>query len=190
MNYRDFADFTLDPAEVLRFTALAGQDRKQNLQVRWQRFLEQDAEKANQGMGFVSQIIGQGFSTISLGIAADQNLSYSVGFYYSFGFPELMLLSPGSDGQAAARVLTHIGASLAAARLPLGSDTDVGTRAQSMAGLLMSGLAREGLEAEELEGADGAFLRQYPYAYGWYFYAHMLDRTDVPLLSCSATRTS
>lgn len=93
------------------------------------------------------------------------DLSFTVGFFYRFGHPELMFHSRDVDFDVMKQAVTELLERVRDGHVVKAGDT------------------------LELDGRSVTFtvptaqdLVDYPYGYGGHFYRHFMDRTDVPLL--------
>lgn len=199
MSFSPFDDFKASPAELERFAALLASDPDANLQRRFEFFLDQDAEAATQKLGFVPLIEKNGFTCIhvpgappkSPGGRAGKDLVFSIGYWYSFGFPELMLLGGrGVGAEQLQPVLQQLGVELerVAADEPDDRPPPADRRAwltervQRFAPVAADVIRASGLPIHSLESPEPTFLEVHAYGYGWYFYRHFMDTVDVPLV--------
>ncbi len=147
-----------------------------------------------ESLGFVPLVIENGFTCVVVpGEDADQDLAFSVGFFYSFGFPEVMLLAdaPGLGIEDLQPIL------MAAARRVVEDEEDdegledealLEARAERLADYVLDAIAERGLATDAVTSPDAPFLERYAYGYGWYFYRHFADTTQVPLLLARVAR--
>lgn len=184
MSFEPFTDFTASPLDMQKFHDL---DRQQNLEQRHAFFVAQDAECAKSNLDFVPAMIKNGFAAV--GVTGEPNMAYSIGYWYSYFTPELILVGEVPI-EKLQQVLTAIGKALAQAP---GNEADfdaspsayLPTRVEVIGQHLMPALAQAGLKAETFTPADMKFLDQHPYGAGGYFYAHFLDNPWASPILCS-----
>jgi hypothetical protein len=194
VSFEPFDDFEASPAELARFAALLDEDPEKNLGERFEFFKRQDEHATEESLGFVPLIIENGFTCVGVpGEDEDKDLAFSVGFFYSFGFPEVMLLAdaPGLGIEDLQPIL------MGAARSLIEEEEDedeledealLQARAERLAEYVFDAIAERGLSTDAVASPDAAFLERYAYGYGWYFYRHFADTTQVPLLLARVTR--
>lgn len=189
MAFDPFDDFEATPKDLERFARLLEEDPEANLIQRYDFFKKQDEDGTEQNLGFVPLIIENGFTCIGVpGEGSEKDLAFSVGFFYSLGFPEIMLLGEGKNLDVAK--LQPIVQATAFRILDEDEEDDeslsdeklLDARAHRLAEYVFSAVEEAGLETEGVASPDAAFLDEYPYGYGWYFYRHFTDDVSVPLL--------
>ncbi|HZU95876.1 MAG TPA: DUF4262 domain-containing protein [Planctomycetota bacterium] len=182
--FAPFADFDMTVEELSLLQRERDTDRAGNLERRMDHFVDQRPDLAMRKLGFVPNIMKNGFTCVGVpGEGESSDLAFSVGFFYSYGHPELMLV--GASVVAMQKVIEAIGQ-----EIKRGGEQVVGPRdkkkltenATRLVETLQKTLASQKLEAKKIAMPDEAFLEEYAYGYGWYFYRHFLDDANVPLL--------
>lgn len=184
MSFEPFTDFIASPLELQPFHDL---DRQQNLEQRYAFLQQKNAECAKSNLDFVPAMIKNGFAAV--GVTGEPNMACSVGYWYSFFTPELILVGEVPIDKLQ-QVLTTIGKALAQAP---GNQADfdaspanyLPTRVELIGQSLMPALAEAGLKADTFTPADMKFLEKHPYGVGGYFYAHFLDNPWASPILCS-----
>lgn len=178
LPFDPFTDFSATQKELAAFAGWLKKDRRDNLARRLDFFTEQDPVKTIENLGFVVKIVKHGYTCLAFPID-DEILAYSVGYYYSFGFPELMLVAPaGTSPESLSVVVTSLGDGLKSETAP----DDFRAGAGVLARHASPALKKAGLRADRLESPQDATLDTYSYGFGWYFYRHFMDSARVPLL--------
>lgn len=189
MSFEPFEDFQADEQTMAEFERLKREDRLENLSRRYLYFTEQNLRATLESLGFVPNIARNGFTNI---LVQEENLVYTVGLFYSYSYPEIMMLgrSPAATPQKMRNVLQAVGEKLVDEQ-PVSPEVWQDNppaffqqRARTMSKWYFQALASEGLKCNTLTNASNEFLDRYPYGYGFYFYAHFLDDHRCPIL-CS-----
>ncbi len=185
--FEPFEDFDADAPTLERFAQLLREDPVENLTQRFKYFAQQDPMGAMRHLGFLPNILKHGFTAV---LMPETAMVCSIGYWYSFRFPELMLVPamPSATREKMQAALQAIGDELAT-RPPVDPDLWRGdpqpflhARAQELGQLCGRFFPPSGLTAKSLTQAGQAFLEAHPYGYGWYFYRHFADEVSVPLL--------
>lgn len=176
-----------DEDELLRFIQLRKDDPDMNLAERFQYFVTKNPILAEKRFGFVRKIAKHGFTVIGI---RELGLAYTVGLWYSYAFPELMLVA----GQSGASMERMNGALQDTGEL-LWEEAPADERewrpeprkfleprAQEIAHLAFSALRKHGLRTDAFHNAEPEFLKSYPFGYGWHFYQQFADENEVPIL--------
>lgn len=187
LAFEPFEDFDADPEAMTRFRQLLRDDARENLHVRFRHFAQQDAAASMRQLGFVPDILKSGFAVVHV---PEDAMVFSVGYWYTFRYPEIMLLAqaPSASAERMQATLQAIGEKLAALPpVPLnGWQTNpqafLKARARELGKLFAEELAAQRLRADALENAQESFLDRHPYGQGWYFYRHFADDFRAPLL--------
>lgn len=174
-----YADFEATPEQHEELAALLWLDRRRNLMRRFDHFAQQDPDRTVTEFGYVPLVVRHGFATVSLSRFRGPSAVCSIGWFYSFGVPDVLLIDSrwrveldlGHAVERAGRLLARRQGSLA--DLPP-------ERAASKAVIRALQWAAQPLR--RLAPADADALELHPYAKGRYFYRHFMDRTQVPLL--------
>jgi hypothetical protein len=184
-----FKDFKADKVELASWATL---DRAENLARRLAHFTKQNPSAVQRSLGFVPLIAQNRFTCVGVpGERGKRDLVCSVGLFYSFGYPDLMLR--GDDDQATVErlqpVIEAVGRRIAAAEDTGPVDLDrpdaraiLNRRAPRLAAIVQEELRAAGLKTDRVRSPDRAFLDDYAYGYGFYFYCHFLKPMSVPLL--------
>lgn len=192
MSFEPFEDFSIDEPTRAEFERLKRDDLLENLAQRYLYFTKQNPRAAMESLGFVSNIAKNGFTNVLL---QEENLVYTVGLFYSYTFPEIMLLGRSSAATPTKmrNVLQAVGESLSDEQ-PVppeawqpNAPVFFQQRARAMSTRYFQALAAEGLKCKTLTNASDDFLDRYPYGYGFYFYAHFLDDHRCPILCSEVT---
>ncbi|MCA8923825.1 MAG: hypothetical protein KDD82_18590 [Planctomycetes bacterium] len=179
MPFEPFDDFSATPDEHEELAALLWQDKRRNLLRRFTYFSDQDPERVVARMGFVPLVVQHGFATLSLSRSRGPSAVCTVGWFYSFGVPDVILIDTRW------RVELDLGHALERAGKQLAQ------RGYRFRGLpperAASKAVRRGLQwaaqpLRSLRPARDEDLELHPYGFGSYFYRHYMDRLDVPLL--------
>ncbi|MCE7872172.1 hypothetical protein DYH09_17580 [bacterium CPR1] len=111
MSFEPFEDFQADEQTLAEFERLKREDRLENLSRRYLHFTEQNFRATLESLGFVPNIATNGFTNI---LVQEENLVYTVGLFYSYSFPEIMLLgrSPAATPRRMRNVLQAVGEQL------------------------------------------------------------------------------
>lgn len=190
--FEPFEDFDADNETMARFRHLLRENALENLSERFRHFAQQDAAGAMSHLGFVPKIIQSGFTTV---LVPDDAMVFSVGYWYSFRHPEIMLLaaSPSATTERMQAVLQAVGERLAATP-PVALDgwaknpqTFLKARARELGVIFAEELAVQKLRTQALINAPEDFLDRHPYGHGWYFYRHFADDFRAPLLCAEVT---
>ena len=179
MSFKPFSDFTASSSELEELQQLRDEDRLRNLERRHLFFLRQNPEVAQAKLGFVP-LIGGNLATV-IGVPGEgekPDLAYTVGWWYFFQTPEVMLIGEGK-GQQMADALSRVTPRL----LELSRDLTLPETYAPITAMVREELAAAGLEAGEVGTPTADFLKTHPFGYGSYFYAHFLDDHRAPLLS-------
>ncbi len=184
-----FTDFAASKAELATLQKGRDEDRAGNLRRRMDFFVAQSAAKARKNLGFVPNIVQNGFTCV--GVPAEggnRDLAFSIGLFYTFGFPELMLVgdSPEVDVRALNAIVQMTSQMCVKDGTRLTSAIDrktLSANGAQLVGALQFAIESAGFTATWWGQPDEKFLGQYAYGYGWYFYRHFLDDAQVPLLA-------
>jgi hypothetical protein len=170
-------EFVATPAERAELAEVLRRDPRENLTRRHAFFRRQDPPNTRRWFGFVPLIIEHGFTCVAVpGEPGERDLVYSVGFFYTFGHPELMLVADGDRVR-----VEHLHAVILAVGALLAADVAAGPDAVSR--LAVEALEAAGLSVTPPAPPDAAFLAAHAYGYGLNFYAHFADSTRVDLLA-------
>ncbi len=177
-----YDDFSADATSLGRFSLLLREDPLANLSERFQYFASQDHKLTMSKLGFVPEMLENGFT----GVPADECL-FSIGYWYTHSFPELLLLPQGPRATLAmmSEALREIGRKLPAGQ-PVhpalrASPAFLAPRLEQLSELLTGVLQAHRLEAR-VGLVDEETLTRYPYHQGWYFYRHFTGETQIPIL--------
>lgn len=185
--FEPFEDFDADADAMGRFRQLLLSDPAENLSQRFKFFAQQNPALAVQHLGFVPKIIKQGYACAYV---PEDAMVFSIGFWYTYRYPELMLLpaAPSATPERMELVLSSIAEKLAsgppvdASGWQRNPQAFLQARAREIGALFSEALSRQQLRAEALVNASEDFLNEHPYGFGWYFYRHFADDFRAPLL--------
>jgi hypothetical protein len=176
-----------DEDELLRLMQLRKDDPQLNLAERYQNFAARNPVLTEQRFGFVRKIVKHGFTVIGI---RELGLAYTVGLWYSYSFPELMLAA-GSSGAE----MERMNAALQDTADQLWRESPVSQqvwrsdprgflepRAYRLGALAFAALRAHDLRTDAWHNADADFLKRYPFGYGWHFYQQFADENEVPIL--------
>ncbi|MGE0492152.1 MAG: hypothetical protein AB7S38_23260 [Vulcanimicrobiota bacterium] len=185
MSFEPFSDYQASPEQVREFQTLERQD---NLVRRYAYFQQQNGPLTEQRLGFVPLVIENRFTCVA--VPGAENMACSVGFWYNFWSPELMLVGQ-VPMKSMHRTIEVMGAMLEDGNQQAYRQDPGGylqARMKKMASVLGACLRELGLTTQALVPADDDFLDRHPYGYGGYFYAHFLDDPwSVPLVKAELT---
>ena len=176
-----------DEDELARLMRLRQDDPDLNIAERFQYFVSKDPILTEKQFGFVRKIVKHGFTVIGI---RELGLAYTVGLWYSYAFPELMLVA-GESGATLERmngVLQDTGELLWEEEPVRESEWRpnprefLEPRAREIGQLAFAAMEKHGLKTDAFHNAEQDFLKAYPYGYGWHFYQHFADENEVPIL--------
>lgn len=170
------------PADRPRFAALLLRDRKANLVERLAYFREKNSVEAD-AFDFLPKVIERGFVACAFrrGPKQTSDLIYSVGFLYTYDWPEVLIVGEGDvvDLDRLYPIIDDIGRGLPR-EAPIPRDERPGRLRK----LVRDAAAKQRLEVEEVpfSTAELPFVEMYPYGYGMRFYELFMDARILPIM--------
>ncbi len=182
--FAPFGDFDATETDLALLMSARDSDREGNLERRMEHFTEQAPALVMRKLGFVPNVMKHGFTCVGIpGGGGSSDLAFSIGFFYTYGYPELMLV--GREVPAMHRVVESIGQAIKKGGAAVVHPPDrkkLTENAGRLVELIKETLDAQGLRATGVSRPTPDFLEEYAYSYGWYFYRHFLDDATVPLL--------
>lgn len=159
-------DYDISGEERVELARILAADKDENLRARYTIF-SRKAAKAEQDFGFVKKILGSGWSINHYPSQWDQplDLTYSVGFFYRTGQPDVMVVSEGIPPEEITESLNVLGRDLLAGRVLAAGDS-----------VTLCG------RSVRLENRNEEVDHPYAYGFGGSFYANFMNRAHTPLL--------
>ncbi|SRR5260221_10338589 len=152
---------------VKKFHHLLEKDKQENLEKRWNFFMSEEPEWTQRKLGFTPMVIEHKWAVIFIPAEGkDPEFAFTIGLYYNFKSPEILIIGAGLDQDQYKRFLNSLG-HLVKSGKKLQAGVDYGPDIELSVSLIF-------------EKANDKILKKFPYGYGGVFYTNFADTGKTP----------